>query len=326
MPTGRLSRVRRRFGYLSLLFAAVAAILAGLLGSAVDVPGVPSTADGAVRSLGTRGLFAVAVLLGCYGLYLLLVRYLVEHATSKRRAHDVRNVLRLALGSVALAGVLGAVTDQWLGVLFSLGIVGFGITFALQQPLLSFLGWIYIMIKRPLAVGDRVKIGDAKGDVIEVDFLVTTLWEVGGDLVTSHQPSGRVVTVPNSVVLSSDVINYTTMVEYVWNELSVQVAYETDLEFAREAMVEEADGYLGPEMARNVADYRRRLAETAVELEVSDRPSVNVVQEESWVSLRLRYLTHPRRGTRVRNELYQRILERFTQHPDRVKFPVGRNR
>jgi hypothetical protein len=103
----------------------------------------------------------------------------------------------------------------------------------------------------------------------------------------------------------------------------VQVAYETDLEFAHELMVAEARS--GDEMARNVASYRERLAETPVEIEVSDRPSVNVVQSESWVELRLRYLVHPRRGTRVRNDLYAGILDRFNDHPGRID-PLGRNR
>jgi small-conductance mechanosensitive channel len=182
------------------------------------------------------------------------------------------------------------------------------------------------MLKRPYAVGDRVKIEESKGDVIEVDFLVTTIWEVNGDLVSTHQPSGRVVTVPNSVVLNSQVVNYTTLVDHVWNELSIQVAYETDLQFARQTMIEVADDYLGDAMAREISEYRDRLSQTAVELEVQGRPTVNVVQTESWVELRLRYLVHPRRGARTRNVLYERILERFNEEPERVKFPVSRNR
>jgi small-conductance mechanosensitive channel len=176
-------------------------------------------------------------------------------------------------------------------------------------------------------VGDRVAIEGSKGDVVEVDFLVTTLWEINGDLVSSHQPSGRIVTLPNSVVLSSHVHNYSWEgFPYVWNELTVQVAYETDLAFARELMVEVADDYLGDEMADHVAEYRRQLDQTPVELEVGERPTVNVVQTESWVELKLRYLVSPREGTRVRNELYTRILERMNDAPDRVAFPVSRNR
>ena len=317
--------MNRRFGYATLAAACLTALAAGYVRATAPFPEpFPTTAlSGTV--VVTKLLLVVATVLGFYGLYVIVLRLLSTRFT-KRRAHDVRNVLRLLLGGAALISTLGIITEQWVGVLLSLGVVGFAITFALQQPLLSLLGWVYIMLKRPYAVGDRVKIEDSKGDVIEVDFLVTTLWEVNGDLVSTHQPSGRVVTVPNSVVLSSQIINYTTLVHHVWNELSVQVAYETDLQFARQTMIDVADDYLGDAMAREIADYRERLAETAVELEVQDGPTVNVVQTESWVELRLRYLVHPRRGARARNVLYERILHRFNEEPERVKFPVSRNR
>ncbi len=315
----------RRLGYLSLGAALVVAILSVAAGTAAvewpGIVGIPTTL--AVVKL----LTAAAVALGAHGLYLVVVDTVERRSRSKRRLHDLRNVLRLAFGAAALVGVFGALTEQWLGVLFSLGVVGFAVTFALQQPLFSLLGWVYILVKRPYQVGDRVRIESAKGDVIDVDFLVTTLWEINGELVSSNQPSGRIVTVPNSVVLSSEVFNYSwDEFPFVWNEISIQVAYETDLAFARSEMVDVADELLGDEMRRNVERYREVLAETAVEMEVQDRPTVNVVQGESWVELRLRYLTHPRRGQRVKNELYERILERFNDHPDRVAFPVSRNR
>ena len=315
----------RRLGYVSLLVALVLAVAAAVLKRSdvgwVEVQGVP------LDSVLVAVLSAAAVAAGMYGLYRIVLRLVVDRAPTKRRKHDVRNVVRLAFTVAATVAVLGVLTRQWLGLLVSLGVVGFGVTFALQQPLFSLIGWIYIMVKRPYGVGDRVAIEDSKGDVVGVDFFVTTLWEVGGELVSGHQPSGRIITLPNSVVLSSHVFNYSwAEFPYVWNELSVQVAYETDLAFAREAMVEVADGYLGDDMALRIARYRENLAETPVEIEVRDRPSVNVVQEESWVELRLRYLVHPKRGQRVRNELFERILARFNDEPERVKFPLGRNR
>ncbi len=263
---------------------------------------------------------------GAYGVYLLAGELLDAQVDGARR-HDAHNLLGLLLGAATVVGLLGIVTEQWLGVLFSLGVVGFAVTFALQQPLFSLAGWAYIVAKQPYRVGDRVAIDDAKGDVVSVDLFVTTLWEIDGGLVTSNQPSGRVITVPNSVVLSSHVYNYSWGgFPYVWNEIGLQVAYETDLEFAIDTLRTEADAVIGDEMAGRVARYRERLRETPVELEVQDRPSVNVVQKESWVELRLRYLVHPRRGQRVKNELYRRALTRFGEHPERVKFPLGRNR
>lgn len=318
--------MKRPLGYVSLVLAAATALLGGFVQATApfgDVEVGTTLLDVVVAKV----LLASAVVLGLNGLYLLVTRLLVERSVSKRRAHDVRNVFRLVFGAVALFAVLGIVTEQWVGVLFSLGIVGFAVTFALQQPLLSLLGWVYIMLRRPYTVGDRVKIAETSGDVIAVDFLATTVWEIHGDLVSSNQPSGRVVTVPNSVVLSSQIITFgSDGFPFVWNEITFQVSYETDLAFACETIVAEADDYLGDQMATNIARYRKELAETPVELEVQERPTVNVAQGESWVELRLRYLVHPRRGQRTKNELYRRVLARFNEHPDRVGFPVGRNR
>ncbi|WP_280536159.1 mechanosensitive ion channel domain-containing protein [Halopenitus sp. POP-27] len=323
--------MNRRVAIGSVLAGIVSGAGAGLLSAADPSPTspiatLPTPLGIPLVPTASKGLLLAAILLVAYGLYVLTLAALTRHA-SKRRAHDARNVLRLAFGLAATVTALAALTQQWLGLLLSLGVVGFAITFALQQPLLSLIAWGYILLKRPYGVGDRVRIGDAKGDVIAVDFLVTTIWEINGELVTTNQPSGRVITVPNSLVLSSEVVNFGGGGSpSVWNEIPVQVAFETDLAFARELMREEATDYLGEEMARHVATYREALAETPVELEVADGPSVNVTQRESWVELRLRYLAHPRRGQRVKNELYERILDRFNEHPDRIAFPVSRNR
>jgi small-conductance mechanosensitive channel len=313
-----------RTGYAALLGALAlyaGARLVRRFGLDESVPGVT------LEPIALTSLTVVAVLLAVYGAYVVFGGYLLRHTPSKRRRHDIRNVLRLAFGTLALIGGFGVVTRDWVSVLFSLGVLGFAITFALQQPLFSLIGWVYIMVKRPYEVGDRIAIEEMKGDVVSIDFFVTEVWEIDGDLVSSNQPSGRIVTLPNSTVLSSRVVNfYGEGVPYVWNELSIQVAYETDLEFASGLMVEVANDRLGEEMARGVEAYRSRLAETPVELDVNTEPTVNVVQSESWVELRLRYLVHPRRGTRTRNALYEEILTRFNEHPDRVRFPVSRNR
>lgn len=315
----------RRVGYVSLGAAAVAAVASRFVAAATvrfdSVWGV------SVERAAVTGLLAAAVVLATYGAYRVVGGWLTERAASKRRRHDLRNVLRLAFGLVGTVALAGVVTEQWIGVLFSLGVVGFGVTFALQQPLFSLIGWVYIMVNRPYQVGDRVAIEGSKGDVVEVDFLVTTLWEINGELVSSNQPSGRTITVPNSVVLSAHVTNFTREeFPFVWNEVAVEVAYETDLTFARERMVAVAEDVVGAEMERNVERYRERLAETPVELEVQSRPTVNVDQEASWVKLKLRYIVHPRRGQRTKNELYERILAEFNANPDRVKFPMSRNR
>ena len=202
--------MKRRFGYASLLASIACLLVAGGV-EGLDV----GLHDGEIagmepQALLVQALLVAAVVLGALGGYTIVSGILLPRTADKRRRHDFRNLLRFAFAVVVIAGVLAALTQQYVGLLFSLGIVGFAVTFALQQPLFSLIGWLYIMIKRPYEVGDRVAIERSKGDVVEIDFLVTTLWEINGELVSSNQPSGRVITLPNSVVLSSHVYNYPT--------------------------------------------------------------------------------------------------------------------
>lgn len=317
--------MKRPIGYLAIFVAVGFGLSASVLRRTTPIRG---DLLGVSVNLFVIQIFSIAaVAIGVYGLYLLVSRILLTKTADKRRRHDLRKILWLAFVIAGVLGTFAVLTSQWVGLLVSLGVVGFAITFALQQPLFSLTGWVYIMVKRPYGVGDRVAIEGSKGDVVDVDFFVTTLWEINGELVTSHQPSGRVITLPNSVVLSAHVHNYSYRdFPHVWNELSIQVAYETDLPFARELLIQEAEEYLGEEMKRGIKLYRERLEETPVELEVREGPSVNIVQQESWMELRLRYLVHPRQGQAVRNDLYERILARMKEHPDRVAFPVSRSR
>jgi small-conductance mechanosensitive channel len=313
-----------RRGWLALFCAVVVGFLAAPAGVALTAA---FALDPAFVAAVVRALRALAAGLAVFGAYSLAAATATGAGMSRRRRETVSGALRLVFGLLGAVAVLGTATEQWVGALVSLGVVGIAVSLALQQPLLNLLGWVYIAAKGPYGVGDRVAIEGSKGDVLEIDFLTTTLREVNGELVTSHQPSGRLITVPNSAVLSAHVVNYSdAQFPYVWNEVAIQLAYETDLDFAADLAREAVDDYVGDEMARAVRQFRALLTETDVDREVAERPTVNVRQAESWVELRVRYVTEPTGGQRVKNELYRRILDAFGDHPDRVAFPVGRNR
>ncbi|WP_258560429.1 mechanosensitive ion channel family protein [Halorhabdus salina] len=143
----------------ALVFLALVSASGALAVGHVGVPWLG--ADG--EAVFVEALTIVAILAGAIGAYRLVLRYVTTHAVDKRRRHDARNVLRLGFGIVATVATLGALTDQWLGMLVSLGVVGFAVTFALQQPLFSLIGWFYILLNRSYQVGDRIAIEDTRG-------------------------------------------------------------------------------------------------------------------------------------------------------------------
>ncbi len=234
--------------------------------------------------------------------------YLIDRVDDPVAEYNIRRVLKL-ISWFLIALIL-------ISVLF--------VNWALQTTFTSFIGWIYILVRSPYRVGDRIKIGDATGDVIDVGYLDTTLWEFGGDFLSTDHPSGRVIRFPNAKVLSSAVYNYSwPLFPYIWNEIKFNVAYESDLDFVAQTMQEVAEEELGEAMLERVRTYTELLAETPVDqLQVKEKPTVIFrVNGNTWLDAIVRYLVRPREAGRIKTRLIRKMLERLNAEPDRTLFP-----
>lgn len=255
--------------------------------------------------------------------------YLIGRIDSPVSRYNLRRVAKLALGLILAFVVVSILFQNWYTAAVSLGLLSLILGFALQTPITSFIGWIYLLARSPYRVGDRIKIGDATGDVIDVSYLDTTLWEFGGDFLSTDHPSGRVIKFPNSKVLSSTVYNYTwPLFPYIWNEIKFSVGYESDLDFVAETMQRVAEAEVGEYMMKQVTVFRELLAQTPVDqLEVRERPAVLFrVNANTWLDAIVRYLVHPKEAGRVKTRLIRKLLAELKTAPDKVMFPKGNAR
>jgi small-conductance mechanosensitive channel len=267
------------------------------------------------------GSAAIAAVLGAArGIEAFLIERL--HRPSTR--FNLRRVLSLASGLAIFFIVLSIVSATWYTAVVSLGVISLILGFALQTPITSFIAWVYILVRAPYRVGDRIRIGEARGDVIDVSYLDTTLWEFGGEYLSTDHPSGRIIKFPNSTVLTQAVYNYSwPLFPYIWNEVKFQVAYGSDLDWVAKTMEEVAESAIGPEMRAHIDTYRKVLAKTPVNaLDVRERPSVFFrVHDNTWLEAIVRYLVDPRQAGRVKNRLVREMVTRLNASPDRVLFP-----
>jgi small-conductance mechanosensitive channel len=247
----------------------------------------------------------------------------VEDAVTR---FTLQRILYLIVG-VLIANITVSVTFvNWYAALTALGIGSIIVGLAVQTPMKSFIAWIFILVRRPYQVGDRIKIGDATGDVIDVGYLDTTLWEFGGQYLSTDHPSGRVIRFPNEKVLDSIVWNYSwPLFPYIWNEIKFQIAYQSDLQFVASTMQRIVEEEIGEEMMERVAVYRDLLARTPVdELEVRERPRVIFrVDEVTWIDAIVRYLVPPREAGSIKTRLIPKLLAALNAQPEKVMFPAG---
>ena len=255
--------------------------------------------------------------------------YGIGHIEDASTRFTLQRIAHLVMGLAVLLIVVSIVFVNWYGAVAALGVGSIIIGLAVQTPMKSFIAWIYILVRQPFRVGDRIKIGNATGDVIDVSYLDTTLWEFGGQYITGDHPSGRLIKFPNEKVLDELIYNYSwPLFPYIWNEVKFQVAYNADLEFIARTMQKITEEELGHEMLKRVETFRDLLARTPVdELDVHEHPRVIFrVADNTWLEAIVRYLVAPREAGPVKSRLIKKLLAALNAAPDKVMFPAGANR
>lgn len=261
------------------------------------------------------------------GEFLILVwtRRLSDAAS---RFNLVRSI-RLLVGLAVLAIFVSVVFVDWTTAMVSLGIFSVMLGLAVQTSLSNLFAWVYILIRQPYRVGDRIRINDATGDVIDVGYLDTTLWEFGGQYLSTDHPSGRIIKFPNSLVLSQAVYNYSwPLFPYIWIEVRLYVAYGSDLDFVADTLREVAMTAIGEEITQHVEVYRQLLARTpVVEIDVNEKPVVIFrPHENTWIEAIVRFLVEPKQAGPIKTHILSESLLRLNAEPDRVLFPEGNAR
>jgi small-conductance mechanosensitive channel len=318
------ARGKDKFWFVILAIIFITCVAIYFLISSKVVPLAPTSLSIAERIL--RGAALILVVLAIARITSVYGLARIEDASTR---FTLQRVERLVVALVMAAIVVSIIFVNWYGALAAVGIGSVIIGLAVQAPMKSFIAWIYILVRQPFRVGDRIQIGEATGDVIDVGYLDTTLWEFGGKYLSGDHPSGRLIKFPNEKVLDEIVYNYSwPLFPYVWNEIKFYVAFDADLEFIASTMQKITEEELGEEMLKRIETFRDLLARTPVdELEVHERPRVFFrVSENTWLEAIVRYLVAPREAGRVKTRLIKKLLAALNTAPEKVMFPAGANR
>src|SRR3569623_142337 len=226
--------------------------------------------DNAKKLLLTLIVIAVAVLLG------RLLKGLLNLIPGGRRNERIRFWSRQAVNILTALILIGGLISVWFDdpgrAATFMGLVTAGLAFALQKVITALAGYVLILRGRTFNVGDRITMGGVRGDVIALGFLQTTIMEMGQPpsvnaqadpamWVKSRQYTGRVVTVTNDKVFDQPVFNYTREFPYIWEEMTIPVAYRDDRARAERILLEAAEKHAAPiaEMSEeHLAEMERR--------------------------------------------------------------------
>ncbi len=211
-------------------------------------------------------------------------------------------------GYLAILLFLTILFEDRLGRLsFALGVAGAGVAVALQDVLASIAGAFSIGFSKLYAVGDRVQIGDTKGDVIDIGLLRTTLMETG-NWVSGDLYNGRIVLIPNSTVLKGSVFNYSQGFRFIWDEIKVSLTTTSDCHLAREMLSRVAKEAIGDYLVEAQASWKV-ISDNYRSENPSLEPSVTLVVNGGSLEFSVSYVIDYTKRTAMRDQLFTRIIE-----------------
>jgi len=195
-----------------------------------------------------------------------------------------------------------------------LGLLSAGLAIALQSPLVNLAGWAFILWRQPFKVGDRIQLGDHRGDVIDQRIFMFSLMEIG-NWVDADQSTGRIIHVPNGKVFTEVLANYGQGFHYIWNEIPVLVTFESDWRKAKQLLHDVAR-----EHAEAISvEAQHKLREAAKKFMIFYKnltPTVYTSVKDCGVMLTIRYLCAPRQRRGTEQEIWEAILDAFARHDD----------
>jgi len=195
-----------------------------------------------------------------------------------------------------------------------LGLLTAGLAIALKDLLTNIAGWIFILARKPFALGDRVQIGEHSGDVIDLRLFQFTLLEIG-NWVDADQSTGRIIHIPNGTIFTQAQSNYSSGFKFIWNEIAVLVTFESNWTRARDLLQK-----IVSEHAQDLsADAEKKIIEASKKYMIFYQyltPIVYTSVQESGILLTMRYVCDPRRRRITEHEIWEDVLTAFAGDKD----------
>jgi small-conductance mechanosensitive channel len=263
------------------------------------------------RAVVQRLLIGTAIVLGIglIGLFFKswLEKLLEATKLDRRQMQTLRATASVSVQVIAVLLILLVIFGPPSQLGTFLGLAGAGLTVALKDFIVSFLGWFVLMGKNGMRLGDWVEINGVTGEVVEIGLFHTVLLETGNWTDSGH-PTGRRVTFTNSYAIEGHYFNFSTSGQWLWDELQVVLPTGEDpypvIEAIQQRVLEAT--------RENTEEASRELKSAAGNRDIgsfSAEPSINVRPVLGGVELSVRYITRASQRFQLRTKLNQSAVE-----------------
>jgi small-conductance mechanosensitive channel len=272
-----------------------------------------------VHALCLQAIIVVLTLLLLMLMDKWLSRLLDRPKLDRRQVETLRSMARIAVrvvGVVVILVILVGLPNQF-GTM--IGFVGAGLTVALKDFIVAFFGWLVLMGRNGIRLGDWVEINGVSGEVIELGMFHTVLLETGNWGDAGH-PTGRRVTFTNSFAIERHYFNFSTSGQWLWDELQIVVPSGRDPYPIVDGIMKKV-GEVTAESSRLAEQEWNRSIAASRGKTFTITPGVNLKPVYGGIEIAIRYITRANERSTVRAKLYQLAVELLGQEARLVPPP-----
>ncbi len=182
-------------------------------------------------------LFSFVAIFVTYLITFIIIKVINRTIKDLKRKYTLRKFVVYIVTFICLLAIILIWLKRAASVTTIISVLGAGFALALHQPITSIAGWLLILIRRPYETGNRIQIGNIKGDVIDIRLFYTSILEIG-NWVDADQSTGRIIHFPNGKVFTEPIFNYTRGFEYLWNEIKIVVTFESNWRKAKDIILD----------------------------------------------------------------------------------------
>lgn len=260
-----------------------------------------------------NALIIIAVLIALLVIDTWLQRLLGNPKLDRRQVETLRSISRVVLRLVGVVVILLIFIGMPTQFGTMIGIVGAGLTVALKDFIVAFFGWLMLMGRNGIRLGDWVEINGVSGEVVELGMFHTVLMETGNWSDPGH-PTGRRVTFTNSFAIEKHYFNFSTSGQWLWDELQVVVPTGRDPYPIVDAITKKV-GEATAESARQAEQEWQRAVPAQRAKVFSGAPGINVKPVVGGVEIAVRYITRANERFLLRAKLYQQAVDLLGEKP-----------
>jgi small-conductance mechanosensitive channel len=259
-------------------------------------------------------LISIIIVFGIIFIRYLLVKLVIHNMEDLNLRYQWRKFsLYIAVFIIVLF-----LASNWLGLIGSvgtfLGLIAAGIAIALKDPIVNIAAWLFILIRQPFKVGDRIQIGENSGDVIDIRIFQFSLIEIG-NWVDADQSTGRVIHIPNGIVFTTPQSNYTAGFVHIWHEIPLLITFESNWKKAKRILIDIVNKntvHLTESAEKQIKAAAKKFLIYYSKL----TPIVYTTIKDSGVLLTMRFLCDPRKRRTTEEVILEEVLEEFGKCKD----------